>query len=235
MRFPIHCTIKKSLLIIALLFVGIGSVQAQPLSWIRKTYRYKLIVGLGWGAMVEDLSMKTIFNVSDYWHIQPYPAHLTAQFYVNKAYSCVFTGNYMRYSPTKRVEGLVGNSNAILNLDLGVKAHSHAILDLGFIDPFGLVGVGYTQRMRFSNISSGVTLNLGIGTDVWAYRNFGISLQAITKVALNGSFYKSRANYLEYDLFITYRFKQNNTFRSSSRAQHKWTQNRQYYRFKKGK
>lgn len=163
----------SKLLVVALLFVGFNSIQAQDENnpWQ---------VQFGANAIdvypTGDVSSfgNEFFNVNDHWNILPSISYIGVSKYVGDGFSI----------------GARGSLNKISKLgDVAVDDLSHYAIDgtikydfirkQTVIDPFIEIGGGYTW---VDEIGAG-TVNGGLGLNIWFSENLGLTLQSMYKHA----------------------------------------------------
>ncbi|MFD2100047.1 OmpA family protein [Flagellimonas iocasae] len=168
----------SKLLVVALVFVGINSIQAQDENnpW-QISFGVNAIDAYPTNDENNPFSSTTLFdeyfNVSDHWNILPSVSYVGVSKYIGDGFSI----------------GARGSLNRIEKIgDMSVDDLSHYAVDgtikYNFlknttIDPFAEIGGGYTW---VDEIGAG-TVNGGIGINIWFSENIGLTLQTQYKHA----------------------------------------------------
>ncbi|MBO0591022.1 OmpA family protein [Cellulophaga sp. E16_2] len=156
----------SKLLVVALLFVGFNSIQAQDENnpWQ---------VGFGVNAIdvypTSDVSSfgNEYFNATDHWNILPSISYVSVSRFVGDGFSVGARGSL------NRIDKLGDESVDDLShyaIDGTIK---YNILKNTVVDPFVEIGGGYTW---IDEIGAG-TANGGIGVNIWFTENIGLTLQ----------------------------------------------------------
>ncbi|WP_437396188.1 OmpA family protein [Flagellimonas lutimaris] len=168
----------SKLLVVALVFVGINSIQAQD-----ENNPWQVSIGVNaidaypTNDSNNPYSSSTLFdeyfNVTDHWNILPSVSYISVSKYVGDGFSV----------------GAKGSLNRIENIgDFEVDDLSHYAIDGTIkynilknttVDPFVEVGGGYTW---IDEIGAG-TVNGGVGVNFWFSDNLGFTLQTQYKHA----------------------------------------------------
>ncbi|MEW2920524.1 OmpA family protein [Muricauda sp. ANG21] len=168
----------SKLLVVALVFVGINSIQAQDENnpW-QISFGVNAIDAYPTNDENNPFSSTTLFdeyfNVSDHWNILPSVSYVGVSKYIGDGFSI----------------GARGSLNRIEKIgDMSVEDLSHYAVDgtikYNFlknttIDPFAEIGGGYTW---VDEIGAG-TVNGGVGVNIWFSENIGLTLQTQYKHA----------------------------------------------------
>lgn len=163
----------SKLLVVALLVVGINSIQAQDEN---NPWQVQFGVNAIDVYPTGDVSSfgNEFFNVNDHWNILPSISYVGVSKYVGDGFSV----------------GARGSLNKISKLgDVSVDDLSHYAIDgtikynfiqrSSVIDPFLEIGGGYTW---VDEIGAG-TVNGGLGVNIWFSENLGLTLQSSYKHA----------------------------------------------------
>ena len=163
----------SKLLVVALLVVGINSIQAQDEN---NPWQVQFGVNAIDVYPTGDVSSfgNEFFNVNDHWNILPSISYVGVSKYVGDGFSV----------------GARGSLNKITKLgDVSVDDLSHYAVDgtikynfiqrTSVIDPFIEIGGGYTW---VDEIGAG-TVNGGLGLNIWFSENLGLTLQSSYKHA----------------------------------------------------
>jgi OOP family OmpA-OmpF porin len=175
--------------------------------------------GFGWN-VVDDSGQPwgPKFDAKRSWNCPGYPTSFSMEGYYKKGFSFGFEFNYNNYRYGKLINGDTHTSSNFFSYDANAKYnffeqyHVSGTPGKGYkelFDVFGVAGIGVTYRHTF-NVHTVATLNLGFGANVWVYKNWGIQLQAQSKFALTSPFFKTPANYLQYNWGLIYKFKLKN-------------------------
>ncbi|MBO0321108.1 OmpA family protein [Muricauda sp. CAU 1633] len=168
----------SKLLVVALVFVGINSIQAQDENnpW-QISFGVNAIDAYPTNDENNPFSSTTLFdeyfNVTDHWNILPSVSYVGVSKYIGDGFSI----------------GARGSLNRIEKIgDVSVDDLSHYAVDgtikYNFlknttIDPFAEIGGGYTW---IDEIGAG-TVNGGVGLNIWFSENIGLTLQTQYKHA----------------------------------------------------
>ncbi|WP_340067068.1 OmpA family protein [Ascidiimonas aurantiaca] len=167
----------SKLLVAALLFVGLGNMQAQDQNnpWLVSFGMNAIDVyptnqpGLGkW--------FDEYFNANDHWNIIPTISQISVSRYVGDGFSVGVRGslNQIDKLGDTRVDDLSHYA-----IDGTIKYNLNEFLKLGKFDPYVEVGGGYTW---VDEIGAG-TINGGIGFNYWLSENIGLNVQTSYKHA----------------------------------------------------
>lgn len=187
------------------------------------------VIGHGWNIVHDDAGkwFKNLFNTDKAWNMTPYPLRLTCEkwLYSNKdssgkarGWSIEFMGAYNRYGTGNY---LVDRENPILvpmqyklfSFDLHAKYNFNKLLDLNklmgakkeIFQPYGTFGLGYTYRTLPAHPNT-VSLNVGLGFNMWIYKGWGVQIQGLAKFGLKDRFPNSGSNYLQHSIGVVYQF-----------------------------
>lgn len=156
----------SKLLVVALLFVGFNSIQAQDENnpWQ---------VGFGVNAVdvypTSDVSSfgNEYFNATDHWNILPSISYVSVSRFVGDGFSVGARGSLNRIS---KVGDMSVDDLSYYGIDGTIK---YNFLKNTVVDPFLEIGGGYTwlDEQGFG------TANGGVGVNVWFTENIGLTLQ----------------------------------------------------------
>ena len=167
----------SKLLVAALLFVGLGNMQAQDQNnpWLVSFGMNAIDVyptnqpGLGkW--------FDEYFNANDHWNIIPTISQISVSRYVGDGFSVGVRGSLNQIDKFGDTEVDDLSHYAI---DGTIKYNLNEFLKLGKFDPYIEVGGGYTW---VDEIGAG-TINGGIGFNYWLSENIGLNIQTSYKHA----------------------------------------------------
>ncbi len=226
---------KKNLvaIIFVLLAVSATRLYSQQSSKYQKFKDFMQetpwVYGHGWNVVHDDAGkwFKNLFDIKNTWNATPYPVRFTVEKYLSKsdtassktkgwsvefmfAYNRYGIGNYLSDKPIV----LVKENYTLLSFDLHGKYDFNRLVNLNKIiggksaknifQPYGTFGLGYTYRTLPAHPNS-VTLNVGLGFNVWAYKGIGIQVQSLAKFGLENHFPNAGSNYLQHSVSIIYR------------------------------
>lgn len=164
----------SKLLVVALLFVGFNSIQAQDENnpWQ---------VGFGVNAIdvypTSDFPGSSFgneyFNATDHWNILPSISYISVSRFVGSGFSVGARGSLNRID---KLGDASADDLSHYAVDGTIK---YAFLKNTVIDPFVEIGGGYTW---VDEIGAG-TVNGGVGLNVWFTENIGLTLQTSYKHA----------------------------------------------------
>jgi len=168
----------SKLLVVALVFVGINSIQAQD-----ENNPWQVSIGVNaidaypTNDSDNPYSSSTLFdeyfNVSDHWNILPSVSYVSVSKYVGDGFSVGARGSLNRI---EKIGDMSVDDLSHYALDGTIK---YNILKNTVVDPFVEVGGGYTW---IDEIGAG-TVNGGVGLNFWFSDNLGLTLQTQYKHA----------------------------------------------------
>ncbi|HWY11762.1 MAG TPA: hypothetical protein VN026_10580 [Bacteroidia bacterium] len=222
-----------SVLIIILMFIGLFQSNAQS-NFLRKWTRFGMnlesttlstpwIFGLGWSAVDDDGGRwftKNLFRVDKTWNMVPYPARTSCEKIIDTlrgwsaevifSYNCYGVGKYIS-DAAPQPRGLVQNRSGIVTFDFHAKYDFNKIYNLNklwggqeIFQPFCVFGHGYTYRDMAPHHNT-ITMNMGLGFNVYIYDGFGIQIQSLAKFGLKNRFPTSGSNYIQHSIGIVYK------------------------------
>ena len=161
-----------------------------------------LIVGLGFNA-VDDAGSEfsNFFNVSDNWHIVPFPSRASIGKFFDIGLGIELIGAYNKYQEGKFVDGVVNmQESTYYSGDLRFTYDLNKILgETGFFDPYVGLGVGYTE----ANNQGRGTYNTSIGFRTWFSDTWGLDFSSSGKWTMNPD---NSTNHLQHAAGVVYRF-----------------------------
>jgi len=136
------------------------------------------------------------------WNYLPYPTRITVEGYLKSGWSMQTEVSYNQYKAGNIVDKVTINKPAtFVGTDFNMRfAFSHWYKE-GWFDPYVALGVGYTYRSGAINIHTG-TNNVGIGTNFWIYKGFGLNLHGMGKFVMKGG---AKSNYTHYSVGLVYK------------------------------
>ncbi|WP_127136371.1 OmpA family protein [Flagellimonas oceanensis] len=168
----------SKLLVVALVFVGINSIQAQD-----ENNPWQVSIGVNaidaypTNDSENPYSSTTLFdeyfNVSDHWNILPSVSYVSVSKYVGDGFSVGARGSLNRI---EKIGDFEVDDLSHYAIDGTIK---YNILKNTVVDPFVEVGGGYTW---VDEIGAG-TVNGGLGLNFWFSDNLGLTLQTQYKHA----------------------------------------------------
>ncbi|RIV34869.1 OmpA family protein [Flagellimonas lutimaris] len=168
----------SKLLVVALVFVGFNSIQAQD-----ENNPWQVSIGVNaidtypTNDSNNPFSSTTLFdeyfNVSDHWNILPSVSYVAVSKYVGDGFSVGARGSLNRI---EKLGDLDVNDLSHYAIDGTIK---YNILKNTVVDPFVEIGGGYTW---VDEIGAG-TVNGGVGVNFWFSDNLGFTLQTQYKHA----------------------------------------------------
>ncbi len=160
------------------------------------------MIGIGGNVVDDDGSpVKYLFNALPRWNVKPYPTRLTVEKSLRKSLSIEGAFNFNTYKGFKIINNEVGKAGIFLSLDINFKNSINKLLgkDKRF-DPYVIYGLGGTFR-SVRSLPIGANINLGLGSNFWITRAFGINIQSVAKFGLSPTrFLKTSQNYLQHSL-----------------------------------
>jgi hypothetical protein len=223
---------KKFKLLLLVLLIAFSAVKYHAQSGNRSPFIEKLrfspwVVGHGWNVVHDDGGkwFKNLFKVNEVWNATPYPLRFSAEKWLynkndtsgsTRGWSVELSGAYNRYGVGNylfdtKTPVLVPIPYKLFSFDLHAKYNFNKILDLNKIlgakeeifQPYGIMGLGYTYRTLPAHPNT-VNLDVGLGFNVWIYKNIGIQVQSVAKFGLKNRFPTSGSNYLQHSVGIVY-------------------------------
>ncbi|RIV43903.1 OmpA family protein [Flagellimonas pelagia] len=168
----------SKLLVVALVFVGVNSIQAQD-----ENNPWQVSIGVNaidaypTNDSNNPYSSSTLFdeyfNVSDHWNILPSVSYVAVSKYIGDGFSVGARGSLNRI---EKVGDMSVDDLSHYAIDGTIK---YNILKNTTVDPFVEVGGGYTW---IDEIGAG-TVNGGVGVNFWFSENVGLTLQTQYKHA----------------------------------------------------
>ncbi|SDQ11987.1 OmpA family protein [Flagellimonas zhangzhouensis] len=168
----------SKLLVVALIFVGFNSIQAQD-----EDNPWQVSIGVNaidaypTNDSENPFSSTTLFdeyfNVSDHWNILPSVSYVAVSKYIGDGFSVGARGSLNRI---EKIGDFEVDDLSHYAIDGTIK---YNILKKTAIDPFVEIGGGYTW---IDEIGAG-TVNGGIGVNFWFSDNLGLTLQTQYKHA----------------------------------------------------
>ncbi len=137
------------------------------------------------------------------WNYVPYPSRATLDGYIGNGWSFQTEFAYNRYKSGNIVDRVtISKPATFFGTDFNMKfAFSQWAKVHGWFDPYVTMGVGYTYRSGAINIHTGNN-NLGLGTNFWIYKGFGLNLQAMGKFVMKGGV---KSNFTQYSVTLIYK------------------------------
>lgn len=197
---------KRIKIICIALLIGIFSnnIHAQSFSQVIKNNKW--VFGLGWNTAINNDVKAFKFDVTKNWNYLPYPSRLTVDGYLKKGWSLQLELAYNTYKTGKYVDNdILLKDHTFFSSDINLLYHFDNLFKKeSWADPYIFIGYGYTYRSAVDNTST-ATNNVGLGSNFWIYKGFGVGLQLQGKFALKGGI---KSNYLQHSFSIVYKLHQ---------------------------
>lgn len=166
------------------------------------------IIQLG-GNVVDDdgQPFNKAFDVNNSWNVLPFPTKLAIEKECKYNWNIELAFTYNTLKAGKTINNTIYTSEgSFFSADINGKK----ILTKQFrIEPYLFSGFGYTMR-SVSKYKDIVTLNAGVGFNIWAIDNvLGLNIQSTGKFGLTSPLLKTGSNYLQHSLGIIYKFSGN--------------------------
>lgn len=209
----------KTALVVILLVAGFGTSNAQFSRWwyqfMAQMRQTKWVVGAHWNVVEDDgRPFQKLFDVNRAWDLPGYPSRVTVEKYLKDGWSVEASLTYNRYRSGKLINGndVVGGDKTFFCFDALGKYDFNKLYNLNdamfggqqILQPYGTFGLSYTYR-AFGTFPHSPNLDLGLGLNVWAYENWGVQLQGLSKFGMIGRFFWSHANYMQYTFGVVYK------------------------------
>ena len=172
----------------------------------RKPQAPAIIIGLS-GVVIDDdgQRFKNLFNVKDSWNSVYAPTRATIESPMFMGWSAELSVAYSRLKAGKIEDDFNHLRKKDVNLyavDINAKYYPIQALSK-LLSPYGIVGLGYTNRAFNISANNGVMANVGLGVSVWIFKGLGVNVQSMAKFAINAN----SSNYLMHSLGVVYRFR----------------------------
>jgi len=171
-----------------------NKVNAQSPSWIFGIH----------GVVVHDNGEQfgNLFDISNSWHLLPYPTRISAEMSLNKAWRVEAAVAYSQYKAGKSVNEVPAEGTTpFVAFDVNAKYDLNDVFgETSVFDPYTVSGLGFTHRSAIEKKNT-PTVNLGIGFNIWIYKAWGINLQTTAKFKL----LPNTSNYLMHSAGLVYR------------------------------
>lgn len=226
-----HIEPSSSFCVLFLLLFS-SSLNAQN---FKKVKPYSWMVGLHWNIM-DDTGNRygDLFDVKNGWNALPYPSTFNFDLYFLKGFSAEIIGGVNRYKDTKTINDTTGRGGNVTIIDVHAKYSFAFLMNQQIIDPFAVLGVGYTGRPMLDGLESQLNANVGLGVNIMLYEGIGVQWRTTAKIGITPEFYTSDADYLHHQFGLIYKFPEITKNNAGARkAQHSWTKKK--YRYKKPK
>lgn len=141
----------------------------------KKIKPYTWMIGIHWN-IIDDTGNRynDIFDVKNGWNALPYPSSLNFDFYFLKGLSAEIIGGVNRYKDTKTINNAMGRGGIVSILDVHAKYNFGFLMNQQIIEPFTVVGVGYTGRPMLEGLESQLNVNAGVGLNIMVYKGIGV-------------------------------------------------------------
>lgn len=224
--------LKNALILLLFTFLVSGTYNAQTTGakspFIEKLRYSPWVIGHGWNVVHDDAGewFQNLFKTNEVWNATPYPLRFSCEKWLynkrdssgsSRGWSLEFIASYNRYGignylyDSKPAPVLVPTSYKLFSFDLHAKYNFNKLLDLNKVfgaqkeifQPYGAFGFGYTYRTLPAHPNT-ASFNVGLGFNVWIYKDIGIQVQSIAKFGLKDKFPNSGSNYLQHSVGIVY-------------------------------
>jgi hypothetical protein len=224
--------IKRTVLTL-FLFTVCSSLNAQN---FKKIKPYAWMLGVHWNVM-DDTGNRydDIFDVKNGWNALPYPSTLNFDLYFLEGVSAEIIGGFNQYKSAKTINDTTGLAGNVTMIDVHAKYSFGFLMNQQIIDPFAVLGVGYTGRPMLDGLESQLNANIGFGVNIMIYQGLGVQWRTTGKIGVTPEFYTTDADYLHHQFGLIYKFPEigkNNA--GASKAQHSWTKKKYRYRKPRG-
>jgi hypothetical protein len=206
--------IFKRSLIIGFLLAGALTSKAQMFSRIAMQDAAAFLRTTPWtiglsGHVVDDdgRPFNNLFNAKEAWNLVPYPSRVYIEKGLNNGHSVGADVSYTLYQADKRINGdtnVTANSFFSFNL-FGRYDLNNAFGSTGWFNPYATYGLGYTNRSFGANPSV-MTINAGLGFNIWILDNFGLNAQSEARFGMASPIFKTGSNYLQHSVGLMYKF-----------------------------
>lgn len=209
------------------------SLNAQN---FKKIKPYTVMIGVHWN-IVDDTGVRynDIFDVKNGWNALPYPSSLNLDLYFLKGLSAEIIGGINQYSDTKIINDTTGRGGTVTLVDVHAKYSFGFLMNQQVVDPFAVLGVGYTGRPMLEGLESQLNANIGLGVNIMLFKGLGVQWRTTAKMGITPEFYSTDADYLHHQIGLIYKFPEiakNNA--GAGKAQHSWTRKKYKYRKPRG-
>lgn len=228
---------QKSLL--SFIFIClVHSLFAQPYKTIKQYTPYKWMVNVSWNVIDDDGRPYTnMFDVANTWQTEYYPNKISVDRYLKNGWSVEAAASFAQYKAGKLINGNFGNAGIFAALDVNAKYSLYQLYAprMRWVEPYTIMGLGYTFRSIGSTAPHTPVLNLGAGVNFWFTKNIGIQIQSTGKLSIYPFFIGSDGNYFQHSAGISYRWNESKRNKSDfDKKRYPWTRDNKRYKSKGG-
>ncbi len=181
---------------------GPGQHRSKTMRRLQKTVWVAAVSGI----VIDDdaRAFKDLFDVENTWSYLYFPSRISLDGYRRRG---ITFGGDLAYGQLKKGKSqgdlLRPSTVHLITTDVQTGFFIREIRrGLCAFSPYFPAGLGYTFRTVGSR-KHAVTLNTGIGINIWLQNGFGIQLQSLAKFSINGA---TGRNYLQHSVGMTYCF-----------------------------
>jgi len=202
------------LLFLSLWAVGVNAQRVGPGPLLNENYQNTWSIGAGLN-IVND-SGYTFANPSENLNFSV-PFYVSAEYYLNNQFSfmAMLSSNKYKEGKVYNKGYIVGDEVNYFSADLNTKFSFREILNSYQFDPYVFLGFGYTSLSEFTTVqkeypfnviehtaTGRLTINAGLGFNVWITQNWGVNLNIAGKWGANTAVDKN--NHKQYSLGAVY-------------------------------
>ena len=227
----INSEILIKLLVLLIVYTISGFNNHSTAQNFKMVKPYKYMVGLHWSVIDDNGSrVDGLFDVNNTWNAKVFPTSISFDYYFRKGFSAEKQVSYNFYELGKLINGHTDKEGHVLALDLNGKYTFGYLMEQQFIDPFAILGFGYTGREAVwpQNMFG---LNMGAGINFMVFRGLGIQWRSTAKMGILPRFNDVKYDYLHHHFGLIYKFPEETDANPFSKPKHKWT--RKKYRWRK--
>ena len=139
------------------------------------------------------------FNLNDHYNYISAPTKLSLGRYLNKNFNVEVAGSINKITKLGSVK--LEESLSYVALDINLNYDLNNIIgETSWFDPYAIAGIG--GKLQKKIFDSTPTLNSGLGTKIWLYKNVGFKIQTIYKHTLRKKF----DSHFQHSASIIYKF-----------------------------
>lgn len=216
----------KIILVTLIFSISVNGLKAQTFGAKIERAWYKTmatlrptpwVIGLGWNIVDDDGN--PFHKIVNGKSLNAYPFINTFRLekYIDKGWSATFNFSYNNYVVGKLINSDIPSTSSsnFMSFDLNAKYDFCALYNINekwfnteknVLDLYSTFGFGYTVR-NISRVNNVGTLNIGFGTNIWIYNNWGLNLQSSAKFGLKAPFLTTPSNYLQHCFGVIHLFK----------------------------
>lgn len=217
------------LVVVTCLLISVSNnVLSQDFKMVKP---YKYMIGLYW-SVIDDNGTRfdDAFNVDKTWNAKVFPTSFSFDYYFRKGLSAEAQISYNYYELGKVINGHTDREGHALTIDINGKYTFGYLMEQEFIDPFAVLGFGYTGREAVWPQNM-LGINMGGGINFMIFQGLGIQWRSTAKMGVLPSFNDVKYDFLQHHFGLIYKFPEESDSNPFSKPKHKWT--RKKYRWKK--